>query len=386
MAMPYTLRFEVAFDTDPGDEPGALDWTDLSTRLRTNPPIQCATGAGRLAGGEGGDCQVTLDNADRLIDPTNSSATLNLIPMRHARLTATVDATSYPLFRGLVDAWPPVWSAADSHVEVKLVDGFAWLGLQDADLDLPAQESHERITAILDMAGWPAALRDISDGVVGVEAYEQSSANLLRVLEDTADAEDGDLYIAPDGKITFRSRHARFNGSPAITFGGGNPAGIAQADPQWDTARLTNIGRIELADGTVFEAIDTAAGVRYGPRANSIRDLPLRQAEAIALAEWETVRFATQRLWIDGLDTYGHEAGVLALVLPRRVGDLARVLNTPPAGAPFDEELSIERIGHTIGANGWEVSVDLSPYFGAGPWFTWDDPAKGWDSGAVWAP
>jgi hypothetical protein len=384
MAMPYTLKFEVAFDTDPADEPGALDWTDLSTRLRTDPPISVATGAGRLEGGDEGDLTLTLDNEDRLIDPTNSDATLNLIPMRHARLTETISGEG--VFRGFVDEWPPAWGFTGTTVQVGLVDGLAWLGLQDGDVDLPAQESHERITALLDLAGWPAGLRDIGTGRVRVEAYEQDGANLLRVLEDTVDAEQGDLYVAPDGKITFRGRHHRLNQTASIIFGGGTTVGIAAADPQYDTVRLSNIGRVELEDGRVFEAVDSTSQTKYGPRSSSIRDLPLTQPESIALAEWETVRFATQRLWIDGLECHGHETGVLAAVLPLRVGDLAQVLYAPRQGAAFDRNLSIERIAHEIGDDGWHVFVDLSPYFGDGPWFEWDNPAKGWDSGALWAP
>lgn len=381
--MAWSPTFEVAFDTDPGDEPGV--WTDLSSRLRIPNPIELSTGAGRLTGGGEGDLSLTLDNYDRLIDPTNTAAALNLVPLRHARLTVTVGATTHPLFRGFVDEWPPMWSDVDSLVEVRLVDGKAWLGLQDADLDLPRQMSHERITALLDAAGWPAGLRDIGEGVVELEPYEQVSANLGRCAEDAADAEDGELYVAPDGKVTFRSRHHRFDSAPAVIFGtGGVP--IMEAEPAWDAAWLTNIARVELEDGRVFETIDNASVTAYGPRVVPIRDLALRAAEAVAVAQWEVHRFAQPQLWIDRLTVDASEDDVLETLLALRIGNTAQILHTPPAGAAVDVTKAIEQITFSIEPNLCTARFDLSPYFGEGLWFTWDDEDRGWDMDAKWAP
>lgn len=383
--MTWTVKFEVALTTDPGDEPGV--WTDLTSRVRTPSPVEGSAGAGRLVYGDG-ELSLTLDNYDRDIDPTNPTATITDVLLRHARQTAVVNGITYPLLRGLIDDWTPEWSDVDSSVRVKVIDGFAWLGLQDADLDLPKQMTHERIVAILDLAGWPAGLRDIAAGVIEVEPFEQAQGNLLRVLRDTADAEDGDLFVAPDGKITFRSRHARFNAATAITFGtGGIPIGDAR--PERDTTKITNISRVELADGRVFEAIDAASSTRYGPRVDPIRDLSLRDAEAVALAQWQTVRFALPRLWVDDLTIDGADSAddsVLEDLLGLRIGDKVRIVHTAIEGGTVDVYLCIERIRFQIEPNEWIATIDLSPYFGEGPWFTWDDAALGWDLDAKWAP
>ncbi len=382
----WSIIFDVAFDIDPAAEPGGGDWTDLSARAIDESPVDVTLGSGRLTGRSPGSASIVLDNTDRLIDPTNTAATLNLVPWRHARLRAVIDAVTYPLFRGFVDAWPPTWSAFDSLVSVRLVDGFAWLASQDADIDLPKQMSHERITALLDLAGWPAGLRDIATGAIELEPIEQSSANLYRSLIDAADAEDGELYCAPDGKITFRSRHARFSATPDITFGESGVAFSSASPVPWDTTKITNTARIELADGRVFEAIDDASVTAYGTRVLPTRDLALRAAEAEALAQWGVVRFAEPRLWVDRLVVESSEDGALLEVIERRVGDLAAIDHDPPAGADVDVQLNVERVNHSIGSVLWVTTFDLSPYFGEGPWFTWDDPALGWDSGAKWAP
>lgn len=382
-ATTWGVTFEVAFDTDPGTEPGPGDWTDVSDRLMST--VNVSLGTGRLSGSAQGNATVVLDNLDRAIDPTNPSATYNLVPMRHARMFAIVGDVVRPLFRGLVDAWPPHWSSFTSWVSVRLVDAFTWLALQDSDLDLPKQMSHERIDALLDLAGWPAELRDISDGVIELEAHEQASANLYRSLLDAADAEDGDLYISPDGKITFRNRHARFDRTETMTFGeGGIP--FEPVDPAWDTAWLTNIARVELEDGRIYEVVDDASVDAYGPRVMPTRDLPLREAEAVAIGQWEVYRFSQPRLWIDALTVHEAEQGALEAVMPLRVGHLVTVSHDPPAGGSIEQLMSVERVTHTIGGREWAVTVDLAPDFGAGPWFTWDEPALGWDLDALWAP
>lgn len=381
----WSLSFDVAFDVDPGDEPAGGDWTDLSTRLRSQEPITVSSGAGRLADAAEGSVTLLLDNYDRLIDPTNPTAVLNLVPMRHARLRATIGATTYPLARGFVDAWPPSWSSFDSFVRVRLVDGFAWLALQDADIDLPAQMTHERITALLDLAGWPAGLRDIGTGVVPLEAFEQASANILRSVQDVAAAEDGDLFVAPDGKITFRSRHDRFNATSQLTLGDGGVA-FSASTPVWDTYRLTNIARTELEDGTTYEVIDAVSVDDYGKRVTPIRDLALRKTEAEAIAQWEVERFKVPHLWVDALSVEDAETGALEDVLPLVIGDLVTINHDAPAGGDVNVDLCVEKITHTISAVEWIWTADLSPHFGDGPWFTWDDAPLGWDLDAKWAP
>ncbi len=126
--MTFELTFEVAFDVDPGDIPGALDWTDLSDRLRDNATVT-------LEWEPGSSATVRLDNYDRALDPTNTSATYNLVPMRHARLTATVGGTDYPLFRGYVETWVPVWPQYnEAIVEIVVRDGGMWLARFDTDV------------------------------------------------------------------------------------------------------------------------------------------------------------------------------------------------------------------------------------------------------------
>lgn len=371
MTWPWDLTLEVAFDTDPSAEPGV--WTDLSDRVRSPVTVE------QRQGGDASTATMLLNNRDRAFDPTNSAAVHNLVPWRHARLSATYNAISYPLFRGFVEDWPPVWPEFNQGlINVRLVDGFTWLALTDADLDLPAQTTGERIAALLDLAGWPAGLRDIATGVVPLEPYEQDAANLLRVVIDSSDAEDGFLYVAPDGKITFRDRHHTFDASPTLAFG---PSGlrVAAVSPRFGASGIVNTGRTELADGTVYEVIDDASVDAYGTQPWTARDLSLRAAEAEALPQWAVVRWSEPLLRLDGLETNGHDnnGAPLPSLLNARIGDVATFQHTPPGGGTVDMTGVVTEFEHTIGKGEWVSGFALDSYHGEGPWLTLDDPVLG---------
>lgn len=388
---PWEVTFEVAFDVNPGDEPDPADWTDLSDRFADR--LTTVRGWGR-AGQASGSASVRLHNRDRALDPTNTAATFNLKPMRHARLTVTYGATTYPLFRGWVDSWSPSWPEyGQAQVDVRLIDALAWLAMREVDLDLPAQKTGARIAALLDLAGWPAGLRDLDDGVVWLTPLVQDGANIRRAIEDVADAEDGSLWVAADGKVTFRSRHDRLDRTPTLTFG---PSGIpvAAVDPSYDSQMLVTLARVELSSGQVFEVEDTAAVDAYGERDLAVRDLDLPDREATGLAQWIVYRLAEPTLWLDAVTVEGRDgpAGVWSVGL----GDLVTFDHTPPGGGVVDVDMHVERIRHEVVTGGsWRASFDLSPYFGQGPWFEWlsDEAATGesWlsdvaTSGGKWAP
>lgn len=369
----WQVTFEVAFDTDPGTEPGV--WTDLSSRVRS--PVR----AGQARAGNGRPATLTLNNRDRALDPTNTAATYNLVPWRHARLKVVHNAVTYSLFRGFVDDWPPVWPEYNAGlINVRLVDGFAWVALTELDVDLPEQTTGARINALLDLAGWPAGLRDIDTGIVTVEAYEQDAVSVLRVLIDTVDSEDGYLYAAPDGKITFRDRHHTFDATPTITFGTGGLR-IAGVNPRFGGKGIVNIGRAELADGDVYEVVDDASYDAYGPHTWTARDLPLSPAEAEGLPQWYVVRYAEPLLRVDGLEVGGQDTGALPELLEARIGDVADFSHTPTGGGVAEMTGVVESIDYVFEKGEAKATFELDSYHGDGPWFTLDHDTLGLPNG-----
>ena len=143
-------------------------------------------------------------------------------------------STSFPLFRGFVEAWN--YKLADTEqwfeLELQLVDGFALLSRAelrvgiDGLLPVPAASQGnivygetlgtvaDRINAILGDVGWPGGLRDVFTGNVrvGPKAYAPGTS-ALDALWDAADAEFpgvANLWMSKTGNLTFRGRQARF--------------------------------------------------------------------------------------------------------------------------------------------------------------------------------
>src|SRR5574343_439133 len=124
------VKVEVAFGFGPYDpEPLAIDWDEITSDVfeisitrRREPefarfPASTAT--------------VLLRNEDRTYDPLNTSSPYygQLLPNVPIRITATVDSTDYPVWRGYVDGWPTVWSEGGfaAEVQVAATDAFKLL-------------------------------------------------------------------------------------------------------------------------------------------------------------------------------------------------------------------------------------------------------------------
>ena len=128
--MPYpTPKVEIAFDAGP--YVASPTWTDVTSYV-----YSMTTDRGRSDdwGDFYGAASVTLNNRDRRFDPFNSAGPYfgKLLPRRQIRITANYGGTDYPVFRGFVAGWPPVWTDAgrDSTVTLSCFDA---LGLLASD-------------------------------------------------------------------------------------------------------------------------------------------------------------------------------------------------------------------------------------------------------------
>ena len=128
--MPYpTPKVEIAFDAGP--YVASPTWTDITSYV-----YSMTTDRGRSDdwGDFYGAASVTLNNRDRRFDPFNSAGPYfgKLLPRRQIRITANYGGTDYPVFRGFVAGWPPVWTDAgrDSTVTLSCFDA---LGLLASD-------------------------------------------------------------------------------------------------------------------------------------------------------------------------------------------------------------------------------------------------------------
>lgn len=400
--------FTVELGTAPGIDPAG--WSDVTDRV-LGPTVSFTYGrSDELSDNTTGTASLTLDNLDGNWGP-------GIDPDTALRITAERGGLTYPVCYQLVQSAPAIWPYAgkDAIVSVDLADGMSLLAVAEVgETTRPAELTGARIDAILDLAGWPADMREIDTGRVYIDELGDYDAdgdlqdvvvNALSAIRDAVEVEQGQIYIAPDGTFVFHDRLSRIGHEFGEIYGGGYLSGYETAGPgtattfgptiryqdlvpQYDAAFLWPTARAEMADGSIIEYSDQDAldagygGLATGQpgRVYTVRDLPTSDIEAKVLAAWIVVRYATpaQRIERLTLTATADDDEALVALLSMRPGQVVRTQSDAVgSGDALDSYQHIERISHSIGRATWTATLTLSPYFGAGPWLVLDDPVKG---------
>ena len=106
------LIVQVALSMGPKDTPGELDWTDLSGRVKAYSDSRGRDDV--LQAFQPGTATITLDNSDRMLDPSNPDGLLFDgadpigLPLCPVKVTILWDNVEYPKFAGFLgpEAWP----------------------------------------------------------------------------------------------------------------------------------------------------------------------------------------------------------------------------------------------------------------------------------------
>lgn len=368
-------------------------WTDMSADL-----LGVSTKRGRqweLGRIETGTASATLSNQARKYDPKNSSGPYfgNLKRMRRARIRATWDGTSYPIFAGYVEKWPQTWQANGkvAVTSIPLVDGFAALSLARLNSSFTAQNSGARVNEVLDDINWgsgqpwlldsasysqlntttilgPVGDRAVTVGASTLQAGVVTNTSALNHLQDVADTEQGALFMSADGAVTFIGRYLLM-GPPytesQATFGDG--AGeLDYADLQLDDETpIYNDVRLARVGGFEKTASDSASQAAYFVRTYSKTNLlHLLGAEVEDLANYLVSQYKEPALRVRSIliKPQSDPTNLWRQVLGREIGDRVTVRRRPPGGGSMIEQQSIiEGIEHTIAPQSWQTRWWLSP-------------------------
>lgn len=394
-AWPETWLVEMG--TTPGMVPAV--WENVTSRLLEENITVDYGRPDELSPDDTGTASLMLDNLDGHFG-------VGIKPSTAIRITNTLDTVTRPVLYQMVESAPSVFPASgtDAVVDVSLADGMTLLAREDRDnVTRPQERTGARIGALLDLAGWPAELRDIDPGVVRVDALDDVSLNLLNGIRDAVEAEQGQMFVGPDGVFTVRDRHARLDvaftvhfGTPDSVFsdpyfagafgeyGFGEAPAEVQAPinytnlvPKYDDSTLWTVARAEMADGQVFEFIDDTAADMYGRRTYPVRDMAVDSTEAEALAAWMVVRYSEPERRFESLEVFAADAATLEAVMKLRPGVLVRIQSPAIGGnAAIDVEVHVEKLTHDIGTSLWHTTALLSPYFD-GEWLVVDDHLRG---------
>ena len=230
------------------------------------------------------------DTSSPYYDPANSEP--GLAPLRRVRLKR--DSTE--LFTGVVTGYDYKFEMAGPNiVSVHCADDFYLLAqTQLAAFNPTAETSGERIETVLDLpeVGFSATTRDIDLGTVNLghdAAYNvDAGTNTLGYLQQINQAEQGRLFMAANGDLTFQPRIGQTLSAPVISFkDDGTDAEYDDLTIAFDADEVVNRAYVEALDGKTATDTDAASIAKYFVQSQSITNSLLhQQGEVDDLADY----------------------------------------------------------------------------------------------------
>lgn len=306
------------------------------------------------------------DTSSPYYDPANNEP--GLAPMRSVRLSRDGEY----LFTGIVTGYTYEFALAGYNtVNVQCADEFYKLAQTQLDeYNVSAETSGQRITSVLALPEVDyTGTTNIATGTVNLghdTAYTvPQGTNTLAYLTQINDAEQGRLFVARDGTITFQNRIGTTLSGPVLAFADdGVGAKYEALDVEFDADNVVNRAYVGALDGK--EATDSDAGsiAKYFTQGTSITNSLLHiQGEIDALAAYllepdPAPRYTSVTTWFGLLtSTQRDDAATID------IGDTISIEKTIPGlGTPLAEELAVEGIQGVIDVNrGHRITYYTSP-------------------------
>lgn len=228
----------------------------------------------------------------------------------------------------------------------------------------------DRITRVLDLVGWPAGLRAIDNGEFSVGPAQIEGRNAWDYMRSVAESEQGRLFIAADGTLTFHERGRYFTEATETTSqftfsddgaGDGLHAGLSfTLDDRWiiNTATATREG------GETQTAEDATSKTTYGPSGKSLSGLVLQHdRNARQLAEYLVFRYKDPQVRAEGWSLQPElDASSWADVFGLEIGHLVTLECKPiNVGSQIVMAQHLERVADSITPSSWTVEFNGSP-------------------------
>tara|TARA_R100000353_G_scaffold104548_2_gene75554 strand:- start:944 stop:2209 length:1266 start_codon:yes stop_codon:yes gene_type:complete len=390
-----SLTLEVGFDSEPFDE--TQSFTDITSYLRAFTTRRGR--ANELGEFVSGTMSFSVSNADNRFNPNNTSspyydsanAITKIQPLKRVRMSATYDSTTYRIFEGFLQSVPVkfISEGADSIVTFTCVDafkifqsaqldgvgwrlglaGFSELGTSTRLSYVDEQElTSARITRILNAIGFPSNRRDILTGTKQVIS-QSITTNVLTGLRDCETAENGQFFIAKDGKATFRNRDYKLSNTKALNVQGifsndGSNLPYTNVSTSFDDNEIINVYEWQRSGGTVQYKADADSVLRYRAKESNKTTINVSDGDVLSIIEQKLAETSLPIVRIDELTCNPREnTSLWEQVLGREFGDRISVKIVNVDGSSFTDELWIESISHNVNASNqsWSWTATLSP-------------------------
>jgi hypothetical protein len=253
---------------------GGLQFADLTSLVES---VNITRGRNRqLDQFNAGTATVTFDNASRILDPLNTASVF--YPFVLPRCPIVISANGIPIYSGLVVDWNLDYDLANQdRMYARCADDFTVLANQALNAFTPsAQLSGARVSAVLDRPeiNYQGA-RQIGTGSSNLGAYAVSAeTNVLNYLQLVTTSEQGYLYVAADGTLTFKGRTEVLTQPVDAVFAStGSNLPYQTLTNEFGDELLYNYIVTESPAGGPFEAIDTNSQALYQSQQYALTDL-----------------------------------------------------------------------------------------------------------------
>ena len=318
-----------------------------------------------------GSAVIVLRNNSREFDPLNTAGTYygKVVP----RIPVRITAGSTQIFNGYIYDWnydydPPNPSRDISLVSVSCIDAFSILGEQLLTSFTPtSQGSGARVTAILDRSevSWPAGLRDIKTGssTLGTQPVA-ANTNVLDYLQQVAASEQGFLFVAGDGKLTFLGRNDVVSTTVAMTFSDdGTNTKYNTFEVSYGAELLYNRVVVNRSGGSSYTKTNATSIGKYLTKTLDVEDLLVStDAQAENIANNLLSKYAEPELRFSQLSTVIEaNAAAFTNVIGLEIGDTVEVKKSFKTGAPSSvtRPQIVQGLAHRITAESHTVTVNL---------------------------
>lgn len=302
-----------------------------------------------------GSCSVRLLNNARKYENTNTSSPY--YPGIEPLITLHVDATTNggstyeDLYVGFVtDINLTYPDKNNSFADFIANDGFMKIAnTQLIDASFSSTDSGTLIGNVLDNANVKfGAGRSIETGISTMQSLSGLSENTLSVLQNIERSENGLLFMAKNGQLTFKSRHTTFPSTPDATFSDdGSDVPYLRVDYINDDNEIYNIISLERLSGTTQTVQDVASQGKYLIRTLSRSGLYNNSdSDVLDAANFLLGKYSSALIRFDNLivDLTEATTGNQNTILSREVGDVIQVELTPPGGGSPAQITSLEVI------------------------------------------
>jgi len=314
--------------------------------------------------------RIVDQNGDFNPQNVNSPYYTYLTPMRKVQITATYQATTYPIFMGYITSYSTTTPQNANDVvytTIEAVDAFRLA--QNAQIATVAGAtagdlSGTRITQLLDTISWPNSMRSISSGLTSVQADPGSQRTGLSAMQVIETSEYGALYVDASGSFIFLDRSitaSSVTGTPVLFNDNGSDISYSNAVWILNDVLVYNQANVTRTGGTVQTASNQASIDKYFLHSYNQQNL-LMQTDAVALqyAQAYVASRAETTVRCDAitLDLYtaNYNAGIIA-ALDLDYFDPVTITTTQPGASTLTKTLQVFGKAMSITPNSWRVTM-----------------------------